>query len=110
MSSGRLTAPDRPLWLLYSFRTTLLLVSFLFFGWFWMRGGQTLGMRAWRLKVIADTGSAVTWSQALRRFVAAGLSWAALGLGYWWAMVDREKRAWHDTLSGTRVVVLPKPR
>ena len=110
ISGGRLAAPDRPLGLLYAFRATLLLVSFLFFGWFWTRGGQTLGMHAWRLKLISDSGPALTWSQALRRFAAAGLSWAALGLGYWWVMIDREKRAWHDILSGTRVVVLPKPR
>jgi len=110
LSGGRLSAPDRPLWLLYTFRATLLLVTFLFFGWFWTRGGQTLGMRAWRLKVVAGPGQAITWSQALRRFAAAGLSWAALGLGFWWVIVDREKRAWHDRLSGTRVVVLPKPR
>lgn len=109
MSGGRLSAPDRPLWLLYAFRATLLLVTFLFFGWFWTRGGQTLGMRAWRLKVVADTGRPLTWAQAGRRFVAAGLSWAALGLGFWWVSFDREKLAWHDRFSGTRIVVLPKP-
>jgi len=109
LSGGRLSAPDRPLWLLYVFRATLLLVTFLFFGWFWTRGGQTLGMRAWRLKVIADREQPLTWTQAARRFAAAGLSWAALGLGFLWVTVDSEKRAWHDRLSGTRVVVLPKP-
>lgn len=110
ISGGRLAAPERPLWLLYAFRAALALVSFLFFGWFWTRGGQTLGMRAWRLKLVADPGPAVTWSQALRRFVAAGLSWAVLGLGFGWIIVDRQKRAWHDYLSSTRVVVLPKTR
>ena len=109
LSGGRLSAPDRPLWLLYVFRATLLLVTFLFFGWFWTRGGQTLGMRAWRLKVIADREQPLTWTQATRRFAAAGLSWAVLGLGFLWIIVDSEKRAWHDSLSATRVVVLPKP-
>jgi uncharacterized RDD family membrane protein YckC len=109
-SGGRLSAPDRPLWLLYAFRATLLLVAFLFFGWFWTRGGQTLGMRAWRLKVVADQGQSVTWLLALRRFAAAGLSWAVLGVGFWWVTIDPEKRAWHDRLSGTNIVVLPKPR
>lgn len=108
-SDGRLAMPDRPLWLLYAFRATLLLVAFLFFGWFWTRGGQTLGMRAWRLKVVTDQGRSLTWLLALRRFSAAALSWAALGAGFWWAIFDREKRAWHDRLSGTHLVVLPKP-
>jgi uncharacterized RDD family membrane protein YckC len=110
LSGGQLAAPDRPLWLLFVFRAVLLLVSFLFFGWFWMRGGQTLGMRAWRLKLVADAGSAITWSLALRRFAAAGLSWAALGLGFWWCLIDRDRRAWHDRLSRTHLVVLPKER
>jgi uncharacterized RDD family membrane protein YckC len=86
----------------------LLLAAFLFFGWFWTRGGQTLGMRAWRLKVVDEQGRSLTWLLALRRFAAAAFSWTALGAGFWWAIFDREKRAWHDRLSGTHLVVLPK--
>lgn len=107
-SGGRLADPDRPLWLLVTLRAVLLLVAFLFFARFWTRGGQTLGMRAWRLKLVSADGGAVSWAQAARRFAAALLSLVAFGLGFLWVLVDREKRAWHDRLSGTRLVLLPK--
>jgi len=41
---------------------------------------------------------------------AACVSIAALGFGYWWIWVDRERLAWHDRWSGTTVVVLPKKK
>lgn len=86
----------------------LLSVGWLYFGWFWTHGGQTLGMRAWRVKAIAEDGSALGWGQATRRYLAAILSWLPAGLGYWWSLFDTEKRAWHDTLSRSRLVVRPK--
>ena len=36
------------------------------------------------------------------------LSAACVGLGYLWCLFDRDKRYWHDILSGTRLVLLPK--
>jgi uncharacterized RDD family membrane protein YckC len=86
----------------------LLLIAFAFFGWFWVHGGQTLGMRAWRLRLVSADGGPVSWKQAAIRFAAALLSWSCLGLGFFWALIDREKRAWHDRLSGTRLILLPK--
>lgn len=107
-SGGLLAAPDRPQWLLYGFRLALLLVAFGFYGWFWTHGGQTLGMRAWRLKLVSLDGGPVRLSAAIRRLLAALVSSAALGLGFLWVWVDRDGCAWHDRLSGTRVVQLPK--
>jgi uncharacterized RDD family membrane protein YckC len=86
----------------------LLLVSFLFYGWFWTHGGQTLGMRAWRIRLQTPDGRAVTWLQALLRFLAAIVSWAALGLGFLWSLVDKQRRTWHDRFSESVLVVLPK--
>ena len=88
----------------------LIGVVLLFFSWFWTHGGQTLGMRAWRLRIERDDGGPVGWSQAVRRFFAAGLSWAPCGLGFLWSLFDPDKLTWHDRLSGTRLVVLPKMR
>lgn len=86
----------------------LLLVGFLFFGWFWTHGGQTLGMRAWRIQIRSTAGGTVTWRHALLRYLAALLSWAAFGLGFWWSMIDQKRLAWHDRCSGTVLVVLPR--
>lgn len=80
-------------------------VPALFFVWFWSHGGQTLGMRVWRIKVVTVDGDSLGLAAGMRRFAAALLSWAALGLGFLWVLVDRHKLAWHDRLSGTRLVV-----
>lgn len=90
-------------------RALLLLAAALFFGVSWTRGGQTLGMRAWRLQLRRVDGRPLNWPTALARFAFAWLSWIPLGLGVLWCAVDSRKRAWHDTLSGTEVVLLPKP-
>jgi len=84
------------------------LVAFGFLGGFWVHGGQTLGMRAWRLQLVANAGRGIGWSRALVRFLAAMLSWLCLGLGFLWVLVDRRGLAWHDHLSRTRIVLLPK--
>ena len=87
----------------------LLLICWLFNAWFWVHGGQTLGMRAWRLRLTRADGGPITWRIAVMRFGSALLALAPLGLGYWWALFDKDKCAWHDRLSGTRLIVTPKP-
>lgn len=90
------------------YRLVLLLTAFLFFGWFWTHGGQTLGMRAWRLQAVNQDGTSMDWIISGKRFLAALLSLACLGLGYLWILFDRDKLAWHDRLSRTRIILLPK--
>ena len=74
----------------------------------WTRGGQTIGMRAWKLRVVDASGAPLRWSQAVLRFVAALISLVPFGAGFWWALVDPQRRAWHDIAARTRVVRLPK--
>jgi uncharacterized RDD family membrane protein YckC len=92
------------------YQAALVAVVVLFFGMFWTWRGQTIGMLAWRLRVQRRDGSALRWRDALVRLAGACVSIAALGLGYWWIWVDRERLAWHDRWSGTTVVVLPKKK
>ncbi|MEW8507828.1 MAG: RDD family protein [Candidatus Thiodiazotropha sp.] len=82
------------------------IIPLLFFTGFWSRGGQTLGMRAWRLKLVRIDGRKVGWSDALKRHLAALLSLLVFGLGFVWILVDPEKLAWHDRLSRTRLVIV----
>jgi uncharacterized RDD family membrane protein YckC len=86
----------------------LFCVCFLYFGWQWTHGGQTLAMGTWHVKLQAINGEKVTWQQAVIRFFVAIVSWFALGLGFFWAIFDKEQRTWHDIASGTRLVKLPK--
>lgn len=87
----------------YFYPLYLLTVSFFFYGWFWTHGGQTLGMRAWRIRVRSTAGQALDWKQALLRFFAALLSWSFFGLGFLWILLDRRKRSWHDLLSKSEI-------
>jgi len=57
---------------------------------------------------VREGGSALTLRDALARYGAAVLSLLPLGLGFWWALVDPDRCAWHDRLSGTRLVLLPR--
>lgn len=86
----------------------LLMVSYGFFGWFWTHGGQTLGMKAWRLRAQTFDGGQLTWARALARFAAALLSWLPAGTGFVWQWFDRDGLAWHDRVSGTYLAVLPR--
>lgn len=90
------------------YRAVLVLLVVGFYGIFWTRSGQTLGMASWRLRVLRDDGATLTWGDTLRRLAAALLSWLALGLGWLWLLVDPARRTWHDRLSRTRVVLVGK--
>lgn len=103
LTHGEAVPAGDPIYTVY-----LLLIGWAFFGWFWTRGGQTLGMRAWRIQVQTPAGRPIGWRAATFRYLAALFSWLCLGLGFLWQWVDREHITWHDRLSRTRVVVLPK--
>jgi len=95
-------APFSPLqWLLW-------LVCWLLAGAYavisWHRGGRTLGMRPWRLRVIGPDGGNAPVPALLRRYAVGTLSLLAAGLGFWWAWWDRDRLTWHDRASGTRMV------
>jgi uncharacterized RDD family membrane protein YckC len=82
------------------YRIYLLIVSFVFYGWFWTHGGQTLGLRAWKAKVLTFEQQPINWLQAFVRFVTA---FACCGLGLLWILLDKNRRSWHDYLSKTAV-------
>lgn len=79
-----------------------------FYCLFWLKEGQTLGMQAWRIQLVSIDEQPITVRRALLRCLGALLSALPLGLGYWWCLVDRNKRYWHDYFSGTELRLLPK--
>jgi uncharacterized RDD family membrane protein YckC len=90
------------------FRSYLFIICFSFYAWFWIHGGQTLGMRAWRLRVQRLDGKPITLWQALLRFLSAIPSLGVFGLGYLWILVDKKRMALHDRISESVIVLLPK--
>jgi uncharacterized RDD family membrane protein YckC len=86
------------------FPLCLLTIAAAFFSGFWAHGGQTVGMRTWRIRVVRADGGALTLPQALARFTAGIVALLPAGLGLWWSVFDAAKRGWHDRWTGTRVV------
>ena len=86
--------------------TLLLMLTFGFYGWFWTHGGQTLGMRTWKLKLVGQHSENITWLQALFRFCYAIISWIPMGAGFLWMLIDKHKLAWHDRISKTYIIDL----
>jgi uncharacterized RDD family membrane protein YckC len=67
-------------------------------------------MRAWHLRMVADTGRPVRLASALLRFVCGLLAWPPAALGVLWLYLDSEHLAVHDRLSKTRVLHLSGSR
>lgn len=85
-------------WLLRAHQLFLAAVLAAYFLWCWLRGGQTLAMKTWRIRL---TG--ITPRKALLRFALA-LVLVPTGIGLVWALVDRDGQFLHDRLAGTRQV------
>ena len=98
---GRAIEPGDP-W----YSTYLLAIGYAYFVWQWCRGGQTLGMKAWRIRLRDVAGGQVGWGRASLRFFAALGSWGCAGLGYFWCLFNRNRLAWHDYGSGTRLMLV----
>jgi len=82
----------------------LVSVTLVFFGYFWTKSGQTIGMRAWRLKVQTSEGSLISWPQSIVRSLSA-----LLGLGNLVVLIDfKNKKALQDYVSKTEVITLTK--
>ncbi len=93
----------------YLYRAGLVVVVAAYFVCNWTYGGQTLGMRAWRLHAVDEAGKPLRFSAAMLRFGWAAAAWAPAALGVLWLYLDRERLAVHDRLSKTRILYLARP-
>lgn len=91
------------------FQLYLLVVAWVYFAVSWRHGGQTLGMKAWRIQLTADGGKP-SWMQTAIRFAVALVSALCLGLGFFWSLLHPQKATWHDLASHTRLTVRPSSR
>ncbi|MFP4182052.1 MAG: RDD family protein [Thiohalospira sp.] len=127
LNQGEAFAPGNPF-----YATWIFGLLFAYFGFFWTRAGQTLGMRAWRLRVEAAAGGGMSWLQVILRFFTALPAWVVVGagvikafvpddlflagvpasllslVGILWVVLDQWPGGWRDRFSETRVVRLPK--
>lgn len=118
-------------WLRVAHQAYLLTVFAAYFLWCWLRGGQTLAMKAWRIRLVAPGHDRVPALLALLRFAYAAVfvgaflasiaaafehrnPWLAFvtlalsGVGLGWALFDRDRQFLHDRLAGTRLILVPR--
>lgn len=82
----------------------LWLIVGAYFIWCWRQSGQTLAMQAWKIKLIDDDSQLLSLNIAILRYVLATLSVVLCGLGFLWAIIDRQHLFLHDRLLKTRIV------
>ncbi|HEX5014876.1 MAG TPA: RDD family protein [Candidatus Limnocylindrales bacterium] len=82
-----------------------LVISLAYFPYFWMRGGQTPGMKPFNLYVVRDSdGGPIDGATAVLRLLGLWVAGAVLYLGYIWVFIDPRRRGWHDLIAKTCVI------
>ena len=79
------------------FQIYLLIIVGIYFVWFWSHGGQTVAMKAWRVRLVNDNGSRITTKQAVYRYLLALLSFGLAMVGIAWAIVDPDHKFLHES-------------
>jgi uncharacterized RDD family membrane protein YckC len=100
-AEGRLAGEMRFLFQIY-----LFLVLGVYFIACWSRGGRTLAMQTWRMRVVRRDGASIGVGRAALRYALAWVSLASFGAGFLWACVDSDRQFLHDRLAGTRIVMI----
>ena len=85
-------------WRRHLLQLFVLAVFAVYFLWCWLRGGQTLAMKAWHIRLVG-----LSPAKALSRFLLAAL-FMPTGISLVWAIFDRDRQFLHDRLAGTRLV------
>ena len=86
------TSPFHTLYVIY-----LATICFSYYTWFWTHGGQTLGMKTWRMQLHRQDG--INLMVATAYFFSAILSWLLAGLGFLMALFHPENKTLHDILN-----------
>ncbi len=100
-AEGRLAGETRLLFQIY-----LFLVLGIYFIACWSRGGRTLAMQTWKMRVVRCDGGSIGVARAALRYTLAWVSLASFGAGVLWACVDSDRQFLHDRLAGTRIVMV----
>jgi uncharacterized RDD family membrane protein YckC len=109
-----------------------VVLVFVYFGFCWVKGEQTLAMKTWRIRLRRHDGKPISWLQAFIRYtiifiavmpivpvgvlvahqaLPAYLAWVAIvwaAFPYAWAWIDKEKQFLHDRLVGSRLEFIPR--
>jgi uncharacterized RDD family membrane protein YckC len=100
----RLFGQATPPYKIFYLRLFLWFISGAYFVWCWSKTGQTLATQTWKIKLVNQQGLTLSIKQALIRYVLASASILALGLGFIWILVDKDRLFLHDRLLKTRFI------
>lgn len=99
LNGGTAIEPDSLFY--WPYRISMLAICYTYFCWFWLHGGQTLGMKTWRMKLHREGG--LNWMSATMYFCSAALSWSLLGTGFLLALFHPRKKTLHDLINRTEM-------
>jgi len=88
----------------FFYQLSLLMTIWLYLTLSWRFGGQTLGAKAWRVRLVSENSTAVGWWQGTVRVIVALAGLAALGVGFLWSVFHPHRATWHDLASQTRLL------
>ena len=88
------------------FQALIICEIALYYIYFWKIGGQTIGMKAWKIKIQSNDSSLfqITWQQAFMRFLIGLVSTALLGLGLFWKLTSKNNSSWMDKVSSSHTI------
>lgn len=89
----------------FLYKVFLFTVGFIFFDWFWRHGGQTLGMRAWRIRIEGQNMDSITRKQSITHYLCGSL---LFGITLLYMLASNRQEALHDKLSKTKIVFYNK--
>ncbi|MDX1341693.1 MAG: RDD family protein [Reinekea sp.] len=90
------------------FQLYLLVIIIGYFLYFWRKSGQTVGMKAWRIKLVNQKSGAPTVKQLLVRLFIALPAYALLCVGVFWQYWSKDGLTWQDKVSQTKLIHIPK--
>ncbi len=91
-----------------AFQLYLLLIAGSYFSYCWVRGGQTLPMKTWHIRLVTATGEQVSPAKALQRFLFAFIGYGLGAVTIVWVFFDSDRQFLHDRLAGTRIISLDR--
>lgn len=101
-NSGEAITPEQMAYPLYL--VSLFMAAWFYFAISWRKGGSTLGMRAWKVKLLTEGGNQIGWGVSLLRFCAAWLGFVFFASGFILSLLRKDRACWHDLISKSRLV------
>ncbi|MEX1057621.1 MAG: RDD family protein [Natronospirillum sp.] len=92
----------------FRFYTLCIVFGYTWISWRW--GGQTIGMKAWRIQALGQDGHRLTHRQILQRFLLGIPALLLGGVGYWWAIFSPSHLTLPEQWSSSCTRYLPKTK